>query len=74
MVIRNYLDAQFNLAVMYEKGDGVKKNYEIAYYWFSVAANRGDQEAITKRDNIGNKLTPEDLRIIQLKARGFNKA
>ena len=35
-------DAQCDLAVCYEKGEGVEKDLEKAVYWYSQAANQGD--------------------------------
>jgi len=31
--------AQYNLAVMYQKGDGVEQNLDKAFYWYEKAAN-----------------------------------
>ena len=39
--------AQFNLGVMYEKGEGVPKDYKQAAYWYSKAAEQGNAEAQT---------------------------
>ncbi len=33
--------AQYNLAMLYYNGDGVPKNYEIAFKWFKLAAKQG---------------------------------
>jgi len=38
-------DAQFNLALMYEGGQGVPRNYEEAARWFMRAANQGHVRA-----------------------------
>jgi|TARA_R110001599_G_scaffold12484_4_gene58310 TPR repeat protein len=37
----NELDAQFNLGVMYFKGEGVIRNYEEAAKWYRKAALQG---------------------------------
>lgn len=38
-------EAQYNLGVMYEKGQGVEQNYQQAVAWYQKAANQGDAEA-----------------------------
>ena len=38
-------DAQFNLALMYEKGKGVPQDYKQAVKWYTKAAEQGDAEA-----------------------------
>jgi hypothetical protein len=38
-------DAQFNVALMYEAGQGVAKNYQQAAKWFERAANQGHLRA-----------------------------
>ena len=37
--------AQYNLALMYDKGTGVPQNYEKSYDWFLKAANSGLEDA-----------------------------
>lgn len=36
---------QFNLAICYEKGNGVPKDFTKAAYWYEKAANQGDATA-----------------------------
>jgi TPR repeat protein len=38
-------DAQFNVALLYEAGQGVPRNYEEAAKWFARAANQGHVRA-----------------------------
>jgi localization factor PodJL len=38
-------DSQFNLAVLYERGDGVPQSLLDAYKWYSIAAAAGDSES-----------------------------
>lgn len=42
---QGYLDAQFNLALLYYRGDGVLQDYRAAHAWFIQAANQGDADA-----------------------------
>ncbi len=37
--------AQYNLGIMYARGEGVKQDYAGAFYWFLKAARHGDSEA-----------------------------
>ena len=37
--------AQFNLGVMYDKGDGVTQDYKEAFKWYELAAKQGFAEA-----------------------------
>ena len=34
-------DAQFNLGVMYDEGDGVPQDYKEAFKWYRFAAEQG---------------------------------
>jgi len=36
----NHPNAQYNLAVMYQKGDGVTQNEQLAFQWYEKAANQ----------------------------------
>ena len=42
--------AQYNLGVMYDKGDGVEKDYREALKWYTKAAQQGDARA---QNNLG---------------------
>lgn len=44
------VDAQYNLAVLYEKGHGTDVDLVETYKWYTIAGNKGDQQA-TKRAN-----------------------
>ncbi len=37
--------AQYNLAILYEDGEGTEKNLEKAFYWYQKAAENGDSMA-----------------------------
>ncbi|MDC4284429.1 SEL1-like repeat protein [Acinetobacter baumannii] len=39
------MNAQFNLGILYAKGLGVSKNYEIAKQWIEKAAEQGHENA-----------------------------
>ncbi|MGB3812048.1 MAG: peptidoglycan-binding protein [Shinella sp.] len=54
-------DSQFNLAILYARGNGVKQDLEESYKWFAIAARDGDQDAAEKRDEVANAMRPEQL-------------
>jgi TPR repeat protein len=41
-------DAQVNLGVLYDNGQGVPKDYKTAVYWFRLSANQGNAMAQSK--------------------------
>lgn len=55
---KNHLYAQYNLAVMYQRGDGVEKDLEKAYFYFTQAAEHGFANA---QYNLGNMYLSGDV-------------
>lgn len=49
-------DSQYNMAILYERGLGVSEEPVEAYFWYSVAANQGDQDALAKAKAIEGSL------------------
>ena len=49
------------LGRLYLQGLGVPQNYIQAHMWFNLAASRGEAAAMTERDALAAKLTPEVL-------------
>ena len=45
------LNAQYNLGVMYDNGEGVPQDYKEAVKWYRLAAEQGNANAQT---NLGN--------------------
>ncbi|KZK79119.1 Localization factor PodJL [Pseudovibrio sp. W64] len=54
-------EAQSNLGVMYQLGDGIPRDYVMAYMWHSLAAKQGNKLAIRNRTEIVKHLTPEQI-------------
>ena len=54
-------EAQFNLGVMYKKGQGVPQDYAQAYMWVNLAAAQGVEDAVRMRDNLVKKLTASQI-------------
>jgi len=59
---RGVVDSQFNLAILYENGQGVASPSPAdAYFWYSIAASQGDQSANARIATLEAVLTPEDV-------------
>ena len=54
-------DAQKNLGMMYAHGRGVPKDDVKAYMFFNLAAAQGDKDAEKYREQIGEKMTQEQI-------------
>ena len=55
---QGYVNAQYNLGVMYSNGEGVPQNDIRAYVWYSVAATQGGEDARGNRDIVSERLSP----------------
>ena len=42
---QGYADAQYNLGLMYEKGQGVRQSKIVAKEWFKKACANGDKQS-----------------------------
>lgn len=58
---RGVVDSQFNLGVLFESGQGLPKNVNDAFVWYSIAAAQGDQFAKTRIEVLKSTLDPADL-------------
>jgi localization factor PodJL len=65
-------DSQFNLAVLYERGMGVKQSLTEAYKWYAIAAAGGDSESKTRVDALATQLSPADKATAQAAAQNFH--
>ena len=70
--------AQFNLGVKYATGQGVPQDYVQAHMWFNLAASRSTgemrEDAVERRDQIANEMTPDQLAEAQRLAREWDAA
>lgn len=57
---RGVRDSQVNMAILYARGEGVQRNLSESYKWFAIAANQGDADAASKRDEVFNALPQSD--------------
>ena len=49
--------AQYNLALVYENGDGIVQDIDQAIYWYRKSAEQGYQSARNKLEKFKNKLS-----------------
>lgn len=61
-------DAQYQLGVFYYRGDGVQQSVEEAFYWMYLAGQRGLTRAANTARSISEKLLPEIIGKIELRA------
>ncbi|WP_163366756.1 tetratricopeptide repeat protein, partial [Klebsiella aerogenes] len=47
---QGHADAQYNLAVSYDEGEGVERDGSKAVFWYTKAANQGNRDA---QNNLG---------------------
>ena len=64
--------AMLALGRLYLQGLGAPQNYVEAYMWFSLAASRGEQEAVAKRDALSERMTPASLAEAQQRATAWH--
>ena len=48
---------------MYMNGQGVEPNLVLAYYWVSLSAAQGDENAPSARDYLSEKMTHEQIEV-----------
>jgi TPR repeat protein len=62
---QGYADAQYNLGVMYYKGQGVPQDYGEAHMWLNLATSRAsgaDAKLYAEvRDTVAGKMTPQQI-------------
>lgn len=64
-------DSQYNLAVLLGRGLGAPTDLAQSYVWFAVAAAQGDEDAAKKRDEVAQRLKPDDLAAAKARAAGW---
>jgi uncharacterized protein len=55
--------AQYNLAVMYARGEGAPQSFTYAHAWASLAAANGESQAGKLAEDLAGNLTPTSLKI-----------
>ena len=56
----NNSKAQNNLGFIYFEGKGVKKDYETAYMWFHIAAQKGSDEGEVNKFDMEEVISSDD--------------
>jgi TPR repeat protein len=56
-------EAQYSLAAMYTRGEGVSQNYVYAHAWASLASQNGEAKAKVLAEKLEQNFTPTSLRI-----------
>lgn len=57
----NMKNSQFNLAIMYLKGEGTPQSLTHAYKWFAIASEHGDKDAQTKMKMIQKNMAKDEM-------------
>ncbi len=65
-------DSQYNLGVIYARGLGTPQDLVEAYKWFATAAAQGDGDAATRRDQLGQALTSDEIARAEAAARAWH--
>ena len=60
-----FVEAQKSFAKLYHKGRGVEQDLIEAYMWYDIAARLGDFGSSAKRDEVADKLSPEEVATAQ---------
>ncbi len=63
--------ASAGLGRLYAEGLGLVQDFVEAYKWFNLGAAQGDKDAITERDRIVSRMTPEQIAEGQRRAAEF---
>jgi len=69
--------AQGTLAMLYTLGQGVPQSDPDAYFWFDLAASAdtpNKERYITNRQNVGTRITAEELQAVQQRIRKWKAA
>ena len=54
-------EAQYNLGIMYNNGEGVPKDDVLAHMWYNTAGANGDEAARKQRDNLEDDMTRAEI-------------
>jgi len=58
---QGHAPAQYNLGLLYANGWGVPQDYVQAHMWVNLAATQGEENGVTARELIAEKMTPEQI-------------
>ncbi len=66
---KGHASSQYNLGVMYAKGQGVTQDFVQAHMWFSLAAAKGEETARKGLDLVAEEMTSAEIAEAQRLAR-----
>ena len=58
---QGYADAQLYLGIQYATGEGVMQDFVKAYAWLNVVSAQGIPKAVRERDQLSEKMTPDQV-------------
>ena len=64
-------DAQYNLGLMYAKGQGVPQDYVLAHMWWNISGSNGYKDAVTNRNIVEKKMSKQQIEKAQELARNW---
>ncbi len=68
---RGVVDSQFNLAILFENGQGVEQSLPDAYFWYAIAGEQGDQTAAARISALENQMPPSDIEAAKTRVANF---
>ena len=66
---QGFAAGQYNLGLMYAKGEGIPEDYVLAHMWLNLAGAGGYKDAIEGRDLVAELMTPTLIAEAQRMAR-----
>ena len=62
---QGYASAQYNLGMLYYRGEGVPQDSVLAHVWVNLASSNGNEDATGVRGSIAAQLTASDIAMAQ---------
>jgi hypothetical protein len=63
--------AQINLGIMYEEGEGGPADFVQAYFWYAMADSQGDSQGPQAKREIAAKMTPAQVAEAEQKVKAW---
>jgi TPR repeat protein len=63
--------AQYCLGMMYEKGESICHDLELAHMWFSLASSKGHADAVKQIQELESKMTLSEIKEAKESARNW---
>jgi localization factor PodJL len=68
---RGYVDSAFDLAVLYERGQGVPQDLRQSLKWYAIAGLAGDVAARARAEFLRSQMEPLDVKFASNAAMAF---